>query len=99
MLKIKPKNELLDSYHMAIHELEYIIKVIQRKTRKTVIIENMTVIDYEFRYGNTQYIIEISTNIRSKFLSSFETSRYNCYTHAIYPSSCHVGSKSICNRK
>jgi hypothetical protein len=62
MLKIKPKNKLLDSYHMPLDELKYITELIQRKTRKTVVIENMTVIDYEHRYTNTQYIIEILTD-------------------------------------
>lgn len=62
MLKIQPKHEYLKPYYMGVNELKDMLTILEQKVGKSVTIEKMTVIDYEYQYTNFHYTLEVVTN-------------------------------------
>lgn len=62
MLKIQAENEYLKPYYMGVDELRNMLLLLEEKAGKSITIEKMTVIDYEYQYTNFHYTLEVITD-------------------------------------
>ncbi|AJA41510.1 hypothetical protein AXJ14_gp191 [Geobacillus virus E3] len=62
MIKIQAKSEFLKPYYMGVNELKDMLAILEQKVGESVVIEKMTVIDYEYQYTNFHYTLEVITD-------------------------------------